>query len=106
MERVSEPRKSIINNLMDSYQVVRNRPNFNVHPQMPIDQIQLFVKQAARKELNVIIQLNPSPLTKEFVEVSGEISLSHRSSHVIITRESDNTVHLIQPGLIRHIRIY
>lgn len=104
MERVSAPKKSIINNLMDNYQVVRSRPNFRVYPQMPIHQIQLYIKQAARKEYQVVIQMNPSTLAKEFVEVSGKISLSTRSSHIILRTDSGDTVHLIQPHLIRHIR--
>lgn len=105
MERVIEPKKSIIMNLMDTYEVVRSRPDFDIYLQMPFHQIELFVKQAARKEWHVTIQLNPSPFSKALTEVSGKISLSPRSSHVILTDDLNQTVHLVQPHLIRHLRL-
>lgn len=105
MERVTEPKKSIITNLMDNYHLVRSHPAFDVYPQMPIHQIEIYVKQAARKERNVTIQLNPSPFTKGASEVTGKVSLSPRSSHIILADSFTPTIHLIQPYLIRHVRL-
>lgn len=92
-------------NLMDTYDILGSRSDSNVYLQMPFHQIELFVKQAARREWDVTIQMNPSLFSKAISEVSGKISLSSRSSHVILTDESKQTVHLIQPHLIRHLRL-
>lgn len=105
MERVMESKNSIFTNLKDSYQVVRSRPDFKVCPQMPAQQIQHYVKQAARQEKTVIIQMNPSSQNRHMAEVLGRISLSPSSSHVILTTENKQAVHLIQPQHIRHLRL-
>jgi 23S rRNA U2552 (ribose-2'-O)-methylase RlmE/FtsJ len=106
MERVMAPKNSIFTNLKDTYQVVRSRPNFKVYPQMPVSQIQHYVKQVARREKIVTIQLNPSTQNRQMTEISGNISLSPTSSHVILKTEDQQTVHLIQPQHIRHLRLY
>lgn len=105
MERATESKKSMITNLMDNVQLVRSRPDFDLYPQMPFNQIELYIKQAARKEQEVTIQLNPSPFTKTATEVTGNISLSPHSSHVILADRYVSTVHLLQPHLIRHVRL-
>lgn len=105
MERVMESKNSIFTNLKDSYQIGRSRPDFKVYPQMPAQQIQHYVKQAARREQMVKIQMNPSSQKKEMAEVLGSISLSPTSSHVILTAKNTETVHLIQPQHIRHLRL-
>lgn len=105
MERVMEPKNSIFTNLKDTYQVVRSRPDFKVYPQMPVSQIQYYVKQATRRDKGITIQMNPSTQNKEMTEVSGRISLSPTSSHVILKTKDEQTVHLIQPQHIRHLRL-
>lgn len=105
MERVTEPKKSIITDFFNTYQVVRRRPEVNVYPQMPLKQIQHFIKQAAQTEQQVIVQMNPSSFSKQINEVTGKLSLSPQSSHVILTTELQSTIHLIQPKHIRHIRL-
>lgn len=106
MERVMEPKSSIFTSLKDGYQVARSRPDFNVYPQMPISQIQHIVKQAARREQTITIQTSPSSHNKQLNEVSGKISLSPTSSHVILMAEDKQMVHLIQPQHIRHLRLF
>ena len=105
MERVKEPKNSIFATLKDSYNVVRSRPNFNIYPQMPIKQIQYYIKQAARKEEIVAIQLNPSGHSKHITEIAGKISLSPTSSQIILTPMDKLAIHLIQPQYIRHLRL-
>lgn len=105
MERVTESKNNIFAHLMDSYHVVRSRPQFKVYPQMPVKQIQHFVKQAARLKRQVAIQLNPSPFSSDLNEVFGKISLSPSSGHIILSPEDGKTFHLIQPESIRHLRI-
>lgn len=105
MERITEPKQSIFTNLKDSYHIVRSRPDFNVYPQMPVDQIRYYVKQAARREETVTIQINPSSQNKQLREVSGNLSLSPSTSHVILTTKNEQTIHLIQPQHIRHLRL-
>ncbi len=105
MQRVTEPSQDFLTTLKNSYQIARSRPNFNVFPQMPMSQIQHFIKQAVRKNKTVIIQMNPSPLNHQMNEIQGQVSLSHRSSHVILTPLDNQMVHLVQPQLIRHLRL-
>ncbi len=105
MERLTESRSNLLINLIDNYQVVRSRPQFKIYPQMPHKQIQHFVKQASMLNKKIAIQLNSSPFTKELNEVIGVLKVSKNTSHVILTTETNNTIHLIQPEYIRHIRL-
>lgn len=105
MQRVIEPNNDFFATLKDSYKIARSRPNFNVLPQMPTKQIQHYVTQAAREDKQVIIQMNPSPNNRQMTEITGTISLSHRSSHVILNPLNEQMVHLIQPQHIRHLRL-
>jgi len=105
MERVTEKKNSVLTRLKENSPAYRNRPQFHIYPQMPVRQIQHFVKQAARRAKPVTIQLHPSTYTKEATEVSGTLSLSPHSSHVILTMKDKQTVHLIQPQSIRHLRL-
>lgn len=105
MERATHSKNNILTNLMDSYQIARSRPQFKVFPQMPIHQILHYIKQSARLEKNVIIQINPSTYTNHLSEVYGIVKLSPRSEHIIVSNENDKTVHLIHPEQIRHLRI-
>lgn len=105
MERVTESRSNLLANIMDGYQVARSRPQFQIYPQMPVNQIQHFVKQAARLNKNIIVQLNASPFSNELSEASGKLELSPRSGHIILSAHDDRTVHLIRPDQIRHLRI-
>lgn len=105
MERVTDAKNNIFTHLMDSYQVVRSRPQFKVYPQMPIRQIQHFVKQAARLNRQVAVQLNPSLFSSDLSEVWGKISVSSSSGHIILSPKDGKTFHLIQAESIRHLRI-
>lgn len=105
MQRVKEPKMSVLTNIFDTYQVVRSRPDMNLFPQMPINQVSHLIKQAAHKDLVVTLQMNPNPFKKEFIEVTGIIDLSPQSSQIILKSDSKKTIHLIQPRHIRHLRI-
>lgn len=100
-----EPKIDFLTTIKDNYQIARSRPDFIVFPQMPVNQIQHYIKQAARKELAVVIQLNPSPHNKQMNEAVGKLSLSPSSSHVILKTFDEQMVHLIQPQHIRHLRL-
>ncbi len=106
MERVTEPKNSIFASLKDSYEVVRNRPNFKTYPQMPLKQVEHYIKQAARKEKTVAVQLNPAGYNKQITEVTGKISLSPTSSQIILATVDKLVIHLIQPQYIRHLRLF
>lgn len=105
MQRVREPKMSVLTNIFDSYQVVRSRPDINLFPQMPLNQVSHLIKQAAQKNLYVTLQMNPNLFNKEVVEVTGTIDLSPQSSQIILKSDSEKTIHLIQPRHIRHLRI-
>ena len=105
MQTVKEPKLSVLTNLFDSYQVVRSRPDINLFPQMPLNQISHLIKQAAHSKLNVTLQMNPNSFKKEVVEVTGIIDLSPQSSQIILKSDSKHPIHLIQPRHIRHLRI-
>lgn len=100
-----EPKIDFLTTIKDNYQIARSRPDFIVFPQMPVNQIQHYIKQAARKELAVVIQLNPSPHNKQMNEAVGKLTLSPSSSHVILKTFDEQMVHLIQPQHIRHLRL-
>ena len=105
MQRVREPKMSVLTNIFDSYQVVRSRPDINLFPQMPLNQISHLIKQAAHNKLTVKLQMNPNPFNKEVTEVTGIINLSPQSSQIILKSDSNNAIHLIQPRHIRHLRM-
>ena len=105
MQRVKEPKMSLLTNILDSYQVARSRPNINLYPQMPINQISHYIKQAAHDNKHVILQVNPNTFTKQVIEVSGKLELSPHSSQIILQSPSEKTIHLIQPRHIRHLRL-
>lgn len=105
MERVAEPKKSILSQFINTYSHTLVRPNFTVYPQMPAKQIQHNIMQAVRNEHLLTIQLNPNSLEKEFTEVTGSLSLSPTSSHIILTTIKKQTVYLIQPQQVRHVRL-
>lgn len=105
MERVTESKTNLLANIMDGYQIARSRPQFQIYPQMPVNQIQHYVKQAARLNKDVTVQLNASPFSNELSEASGKLKLSPTSGHVILSASNGRTVHLIRPDQIRHLRI-
>lgn len=105
MERIPESKITLFANFIDGHQTVQSRPQFKIRPQMPVNQIQHYVKQAARLNKNVTIQLNASPFSNDLNEATGKITLSPRSGHVILSTANERTVHLIRPDQIRHLRI-
>lgn len=105
MERIPESKITLFANFIDSHQTVQSRPQFKIRPQMPVNQIQHYVKQAARLNINVTIQLNASPFSNDLSEATGKITLSPRSGHVILSTKNERTIHLIRPDQIRHLRI-
>lgn len=105
MQRVPELNNDFLANLKNSYKVTRSRPNFKTFPQMPLDQIKHYVKQAVRKNNDVIIQLQPLSHDQQIEEIKGTIVFSPRSSHIILTPLDNQMIHLIQPQLIRHLRL-
>jgi hypothetical protein len=105
MERARDGKQSVLANLIEHYQLAYQHLSFKVFPQMPAEQIQYFVKQAARDEQPVTIQLHEFVNTHNISEVSGTITLSPHSSHIILKPADEHTIHLIQPNSIRHVRL-
>lgn len=105
MERVSDRKQSTLTNLMEFYQLAQQHSTLKVFPQMPTQQIQYFIKQAARRDNLVTIQLNNFTQTKDVSEVTGKLSLSPHSSHIILAPVENQPIHLIQPKAIRHVRL-
>lgn len=105
MQRVPELNNDFLTTLKNSYMVTRSRPRFETFPQMPIEQILHYVKQAVRRNNEVIIQLQPSFYNQQIEEVQGTIAFSPRSSQIILTPVDNQMIHLVQPQLIRHLRL-
>ncbi len=105
MEKLIEVKNSIVSQIIDLNPNASHQGEFIVYPQMPIKQIEHYIKQAALKDKYITIQLNPSKFSKEVSEVSGNIKISTRTSHIVLTTENEQTIHLIQPRSIRHLRL-
>ena len=105
MEKLADVRKTIITQFLEENPNNIRHKEFKVYPEMPMEQIQHYIKLAARKNKTITVQLNPSSFSNEFTEICGQIKLSPKSSQVIITPENEQTIHLIQPRFIRHIRL-
>lgn len=75
-----------------------------VQPQMPPQQLQHFLKQAARLQKETIIQyqlINGNQVQ----EISGYVELVPHSGQIIIHTKNTKLVHLIYPSSLRHIRL-
>ncbi len=105
MQRVPELNNDFLTTFKNSYMVTRSRPRFETFPQMPIEQILHYVKQAVRRNNEVIIQLQPSFYNQQIEEIQGTIAFSPRSSQIILTPVDNQMIHLVQPQLIRHLRL-
>ncbi len=105
MEKLADATKTIFTQFVEDYPNYTARKQFKVYPRMPMEQIRHYIKLAARKNESITIQFNPSPFSHEFTEISGKIQLSPKSSQIILTPKTDQTIHLIQPRFIRHIRL-
>lgn len=105
MQKVAEQKHSILSVLKENYSTYMKRRAFEVRPQMPARQISHFVRQAVRKEVQITIQLNPTPFNKMITEATGKAAFSPHSSQVILTSSDKRTVHLINADTIRHIRL-
>lgn len=103
MEKLAEVKKSLFTQLIDDS--THANKQISIYPQMPAAQIQYYIKRAARKKRFITIQFNPTSFSKEYTEASGQIQLSHKSSHIILTTKNSDKIHLIHPQYIRHIRL-
>lgn len=105
MEKLAEVKKTIFTQFIEDNPSHATHTQFTVYPQMPMKQIQHYIKLGARKNRVMIIQFNPSSFSNAFTEVTGKIKLSPKSSQIILTPRNEQTIHLIQPQFIRHIRL-
>lgn len=105
MEKLADTKKTVFTQLIEDFPKNAAYEQFKVYPQMPMDQIQHYIRLGARKKNSIIIQFNPSSFSNEFSEVAGCIRLSPKSSQIILTPRDEQTIHLIQPQFIRHIRL-
>ncbi len=105
MEKLADATKTIFTQFIEISPNDAVESQLTVYPRMPMGQIQHYIKLAARKNKSIIVQFNPTPFAKNFSEVSGKIQLSPKSSQIILTPKDEQTIHLIQPQFIRHIRL-
>lgn len=105
MERLVETKMTLFSQLVNNPSYSINSDHIKIYPQMPSKQIKHYIKIASRKESQIIIQLKPSTHSKKFVEISGTIALSPNTSHIILTPNDDQTIHLIQAKHIHHLRL-
>lgn len=105
MEKLAEVKKTMLTQFFEDNPHNSAQKELKIYPEMPIEQIQHYIKLAARKKNTITVQFNPSSFSKKFTEVTGKIKLSPQSSQVIITPKNEQTIHLIQPRFIRHIRL-
>lgn len=76
-----------------------------VQPQMPKNQLLLFLKQAVKKQQQIIVQVNPTAYSDRINEYRGTASFSPRSAQIILKTNSNHTTYLLNAKDIRHIRI-
>ncbi|PRY83853.1 hypothetical protein [Alkalibacterium olivapovliticus] len=76
-----------------------------VQPQMPKNQLLLFLKQAVRKQQRIIVQVNPTAYSDQINEYRGTASFSPRSAQIILKTTNNHTTYLLNAKDIRHIRI-
>lgn len=75
-----------------------------VQPQMPTQQLQHFLKQAARLQKEIIIQYQLVD-SNQVQEISGYVELVPRSGQIVVHPKNTKLVHLIYPSTLRHIRL-
>lgn len=76
-----------------------------VQPQMPKEQLQLFLKQAVKYKRRVIIQINPTTHSQQINEYMGIPEFSPYSTQIILKTFSSHTTYLLNAKDIRHIRL-
>lgn len=104
MERLVVAKNSIFSHLVNDSNPLR-KDHFRIYPQMPMKQIQHYLKIAARRKKQIIIQLKPTLHLNHYTEIRGKISLSPTNSQIILTPNEDKTTHLIQARSIHHLRL-
>lgn len=77
---------------------------FTVLTQMPLMQIEFYMRQAHLQDKAIVIQLNMSPLCSVLREMNGKIShVSSDSKKILLTHK--NRIAIIEVKDIRHIRL-
>lgn len=80
-------------------------PLSKVQPQMPKTQLVYFLKQAIKKQLQIVVQVNPTSHSSNMTEIIGIAHFSPTSTQVIVTPDDNRTTYLLNARDIRHIRI-
>lgn len=107
MEKTIDPIKSMLSVIKEDFLLMSDFTEQQIHifPQMPRKQINHFVNQAINHSNRLTIQINPSIYAKQITEVSGNISISPNSKHIILNAENNELVYLIPLHSIRHLRL-
>lgn len=105
MDKLVASTNTIFSQFINDYPHSGRKKDFKIYPQMPTNQILHYLKIAARKKYVINIQLKPSKYSKHFIEITGKISLSNRTSHIVLNSLNEDTVHLVQADHIHHVRI-
>ncbi|HAJ70114.1 MAG: hypothetical protein ACTHVM_06840 [Alkalibacterium gilvum] len=103
MNRQAENKHSIVHYLKKGYGTLFPAIT-NVQPQMPKEQISMFLKQAVKGKFPIVIQVNPTSQSDTIWEFKGTVSFSPKSTQVIVESDQKTITYLINAREIRHIR--
>ncbi len=78
---------------------------FALKVQMPDKQIEHFLSNAAQQRRKVIIQFNPTDHHPKYSEVCGYLYYLSTSDSYLIKHPDYSSPYVVNPQLIRHIRL-
>lgn len=84
-------------------QIVQER--FSLFPQMPVSQLKHFLTRACQTKKEIIVQINPSQAHQKYVEVTGQVKVLKEKKQIFVTSPFGGFTYLLNPKLIRHIRL-
>ena len=103
MSKLSSEKAFILDYLKRGYGTL-TAPLSKVQPQMPKEQLAYFIKQAVKKQMSIIVQVNPTAHQNSISEFTGTAYFSPTSTQVIISTGDNRTTYLLNARDIRHIR--
>lgn len=78
---------------------------FSLLKQMPQRQVEHFLLRACQTQKEIIIQINPTPTYQKYIEVTGQVSILKESKQIFVTSPAGGFTYLLNPQIIRHIRL-
>ena len=87
----------------DDQQIVQER--FSLLPQMPLKQLKHFLTRAYQTKKEIIIQINPTQDHQKYIEVTGQVKFLKEKKQIFVTSTFGGFTYLLNPKVIRHIRL-